>query len=116
MEKRREERVEREGGKGGEGRKGEREKRREERRGGERGERGRVEGREGEKEGRKTSEGGIYLKASYVTSSFLLSGSLTVTKSIALTTNPGNDAILKAHCQLRARRIKLKANARLYPM
>ena len=90
------------------GRKGEREKRR--------GERGRVEGREGEKEGRKTSEGGIYLKASYVTSSFLLSGSLTVTKSITLTTNPGNDAILKAHCQLRARRIKLKANARLYPM
>lgn len=114
--------MERGRGKGGEGRKGEmgrkgeREKRREERRG-ERG-RGRVEGREGEKEGRKTSEGGIYiyLKASYVTSSFLLSGSLTVTKSIALTTNPGNDAILKAHCQLRARRIKLKANARLYPM
>ena len=93
-----------------------REERKEERRGGERGERGRVEGREGEKEGRKTSEGCIYLKASYVTSSFLLSGSLTVTKSIALTTNPGNDAILKAHCQLRARRIKLKANARLYPM
>ena len=73
-------------------------------------------GRKGRKDRRRETHRQSHLSAMHVTSSLLLFGSLTVNTSIPLTTNPGNDAILNAHCQLRAPRIKLKANARLYPM